>query len=237
MKVLITHLTRMRYPRICVAGLDEAGHYVRPVVGKQEVLDLKAVGGGLLGLGNWIDLGWHRFRNSPQPPEVEDCYFKLSNARLVGKASPEEFWSHLNRSAKNSLGAIFGEQFRVKETALGYTLVLPAGQGKASLGDFLVEGFDLSIKPHAYEGELKLRGVFRVGGVELSVAVTDLRFYNWRGGAFQLDTAKVQEVRRKLGKTRVILGLGLSRAIGEGLEKWHWLQVNGVHLERDPLWK
>jgi len=237
MRVLITHLTRMSYPRVCVAGLDEDGRYIRPVVGRHEILNLEAVDKGLLELGNWIDLGGHEFR--PQPPEVEDCYFELANARLVGKASPKEFWFYLKRSAKKSLDAIFGEKLDVRETSLGTTLALPAGVGKASLGDFLVEELDLVIRLHEYKGELKLRGVFAVGGLKLSVAVTDLRFYNWSKGAFRLDTQKVQEVRKKLGETRVILSLGLSRAKGFGNspETWHWLQINGVHLESEPLWK
>jgi hypothetical protein len=107
MKLLITHLTRMKYPRVCVAGLDEAGRYVRPVVGTQEVLDLEVVRSGLFRLGNRIELGWHKFRDPPRPPAVEDCYFKLSNASLIDRASPEEFWSYLNRSAKTSLDTIF----------------------------------------------------------------------------------------------------------------------------------
>ncbi len=235
MKVLITHLTRMAYPRVCVAGLDEAGHYVRPIVVKGEVLDLEAVRNGLLRLGNRIDLGWHRFRDPPQPPEVEDCYFSLSKARLVNRVSPEEFWSDLKRSAKGSLDAIFGEQLRPRKTSLGYTLVLPTGQGKASLGDLQVEEFDLLLQE--YEGELKLRGVFVFDRSKqiLSLPVTDLRFYDQGKDGFQLNMEKVEKVRGKLGRTQIILSLGFSRPFGP--ESWHWLQINGVHLESDPLWE
>ncbi len=232
MKLLITHLTRMKYPRVCVAGLDEAGRYVRPVVGRQEVLDLELVRRGLLRLGNRIELGWHNFRNPPQPPAVEDCYFKLSNASLIDRASPEEFWSCLNRSAKTSLDTVFGDQLRPEKTSLGYTIVLPPGQGKASLGDFWVEEFDLSVKEYK-EGELKLRGIFTYDQLKLCVAVTDLRFYSWKEDKFQLNIEKVREVRDKLKETQVILSLGFSR----DFEGKHWLQINGVHLESDPLWE
>lgn len=235
MMIVVTHLTRMRYPRICVAGLDREGHYVRPVVGRDEVLTLEAVKRGALQLGSQIDLGWHKFKEPAYSPEVEDCYFRLANAKRIRNLPAGEFWSLLSESARENIFEIFGHGYLRPH---GRTMAVAANSGVASLGDLWVDRFDLTVE--LYEDGQKLRGVFNVEGVgRLSAAVTDLRFYSEADGKYVLDTDKVKQLRDKLPNSRVILSLGLSRAMArkEGEEPLHWLQINGVHIEEDPLWQ
>ncbi|MDT7919405.1 MAG: hypothetical protein RQ868_02295 [Meiothermus sp.] len=235
MKVVVTHLTRMKYPRICVAGLDDNGRYLRPIVGKAEQITIKLVKSGVLRLGYQIDLGWHKFKEPPQPPEVEDCYFKIANVRVIRQLSPDEFWSYLASSARESVSEIFGNALRPHST----TMAIPANKGVASLGDLWVDRLELVIEE--YNGQPKLRGRFIVDEERrLSVAVTDLRFYIEADGEYRLDIDKVSKVQESLQKTRgrVVLSLGLSRAKAarDGEVPMHWLQINGVHSEEDPLW-
>ncbi|MER3480017.1 MAG: hypothetical protein C4327_05875 [Meiothermus sp.] len=117
-------------------------------------------------------------------------------------------------------------------------MVVAANSGVASLGDLWVDRFDLTVE--RYEGGQRLRGRFNVEGVgRLSAAVTDLRFYLEADGKYALDTEKVEQLRDRLPNSRVILSLGLSRAMApEGEEEpLHWLQINGVHIKEDPLWQ
>ncbi|MCS7195147.1 MAG: hypothetical protein NZ849_09610 [Meiothermus sp.] len=233
MKLVITHLTRMGYPRVCVAGIEPvSGRYIRPVTGREEPLTLDAVHSGLLRLGQVIELG--PCRVGGRPPEVEDCWFSLGKAQVVEQLSPKAFWSRLEASAQGSLAEVFGEGLRPHRT----TLALPAGTGRASLGDLRVEGLRLRVEVH--QNQASLRAHFRVSDCpdELSVAVVDLRFYKaWGSCGYRLDVGKVNWVNRALRSSRAILSVGLSRAkaLG-GQEPLHWLQVNGVHLESDPLW-
>jgi hypothetical protein len=224
----------MGYPRVCVAGIELAsGRYVRLVTRKEEPLTLEAVDSGLFRLGQVVELG--AYRVGGRPPEVEDCHFSLGKARAVEQLTPKEFWSILKASARESLVEVFGDGLRPHRT----TLALPVGAGKASLGDLAVEGLRLRLEMR--ENQPRLRARFRVPDFleELSVAVTDLRFYKAYGdsGVYRLDIGKVNWVNHALRKSRVILSVGLSRpkALG-GREPLHWLQVNGIHLESDPLW-
>lgn len=60
MRIVITHLTRMEAPRICVAGIDtDAGGHVRPTTGRSHPLtrELLAEQGGPYALGALVDLG------------------------------------------------------------------------------------------------------------------------------------------------------------------------------------
>lgn len=225
-RVVITHLTRMDHPRVCVAGIDvDSGQYIRPVTWKSQPLTLEAVKSGLLRLGQMIELGSCRMVGSP--PEVEDCLFSLQEARALGQVTPEEFWSRLADSAQESLEQVFGEELR----RYGATLALPEGRGKASLGDVWVEGFRLVLRK-GNDGRPRLRGRF----AGLSVAVTDLRFYE--SSTYGLEVERVNWVNRTLRDSRAILSVGLSRPMKreQDPEPLHWLQVNGVHLECEPLW-
>jgi hypothetical protein len=211
MKIVITHLTRM------------------------DQITMEVVSSGVLRLGCQIDLGWHKFKEPPQPPEVEDCYFKLANVRVIRQLSPDEFWSYLASSARKSVVEIFGDALLLHRT----TMAIPANKGAASLGDLWVDRLELVIEE--YNGQPKLRGRFIVDEERrLSVAVTDLRFYIEADGEYRLDIHKVSKVQESLQKTRgrVVLSLGLSRAKAarDGEVPMHWLQINGVHLEEDPLW-
>lgn len=235
MKIVVTHLTRMKYPRICVAGwgIDLQKH-IRPVVGKGDILDIDKL--KMFALGNVLDLGWNQERGTP--PEVEDYYFKLRNMKYMSRMAVGAFWQQLESISQSSLKAVFGEEIRSQ----GRTWIVPEHKGKASLGEVLVSAAQLRIEE--YKGEQKLRVGFQLSSGEntssLSVAVTDVRFYNPNKSSWQLNMNKVKLVKNMLQDgSKVILGLGLSRAkaFNEDEEATHWLQVNTIHVESNPLWQ
>jgi hypothetical protein len=234
MKIVVTHLTRMKYPRICVAGWGiDVRRHIRPVVGKGDVLDVDKL--KMFALGNILDLGWNQERGTP--PEVEDHYFKLRNMKFVSKMSASVFWQQLESASQPSLKAIFGDEIRSQRR----TWIVPEHKGKASLGEILVSSVDLRIEK--YKSEQKLRMGFQLSSGEdtnsLSVAVTDVRFYRVEKNSWQPDMDKVEQVKDMLKKNpKVILGLGLSRAKAfNDEEATHWLQVNAIHVESHPLWQ
>lgn len=230
LRILISHLTRMTYPRICIAGIEEnTGIHVRPITGRKDTLEFSQVG-SLFQLGRLIDVGWNLQR--PNPPEVEDCYFKPSNVTRVTDLGQFDFWQSLEVVAESSLNAIFGDELHPS----GRTLAIPNGRGIASLGELRAKNVRLVVEK--WDGVAKLRMTFddtqaRSG---LRVAVTDLRFFKPVDGQFVVQEDVVDFINQKLTSVQeVILSVGLSRAFAEKNNE-HWLQVNGIHLESDPLW-
>ncbi|MGL4612202.1 MAG: dual OB domain-containing protein [Trueperaceae bacterium] len=231
MNILITHLTRMNYPRICIAGLNlQSNSFIRPVVGKGDVLDISQM--KLFGLGNIVELGWNQMLGNP--PEVEDCYFKLRNAKLQQELNPREFWNVLEKSVATSLTDIFGEELQQEKS----TLIVEEQKGRASLGHISVSALELRVN---VKNDLqKLRAVFSHSKLKLSVPVTDLRFYQEIDGQWLLNRETVDRVNDLMSeKPAIVLSVGLSRAksFSDDENAKHWFQVNGIHLESDPLWK
>lgn len=72
----------------------------------------------------------------------------------------------------------------------------------------------------------------------LDLSVTDLRLC--KDDCATLDEGLVKDVAQRLQRSReVILGVGLTRAFrrDENADAFHWVQVTGIHLEADPLWR
>jgi hypothetical protein len=227
LRILISHLTRMKYPKICIAGIEvNTGIHVRPVI-ENKNLDLSQVE-SLFQLGRVIDLG--QYTTNRNVPEVEDCFFVLANVIQVSDLAPPQFWNSLKAVAKPSLNQIFGDDLHSPN---GHTLAIPKGCGIASLGELCVSNLRLVITN--WNDDLKLRAEFSDSeiNISLSVPVTDLRFYEHIDGNFVVKTQVVNFVNKILSSNQVaILSVGLSRVFKDE----HWLQVNGIHLESDPLW-
>ncbi len=102
MRIVVNHVTRMRSPRICVAGINpETLEHVRPVTRMGEVLtrDMLRKDGGPFGPGALVELG--SVVPSPRAPEMEDHRFVASRAKRLEDVSDETYLGLL----KNSLAA------------------------------------------------------------------------------------------------------------------------------------
>ncbi len=230
MRIVVDHLTRMRAGCICVAGIDLDTHeHVRPVLqdgqlGRRLLLSR----GGLFDIGCVVDLG-HVFRMG-QPPELEDHQFTPRYARRIGAMAASVYWELLEEVARPDLAALFGPGLY----AHGSGYAVDIGRGKASLGLLrLAEPPLLTITEH---GKVRIRLVDR--GRTAWLSVTDLRLCE-----DDHTTVRVELVRHVQNRIRqgvgVILGVGLGRAWSQGADdkERHWLQVNNLHLEDDPLWQ
>jgi hypothetical protein len=227
MQILLAHITRMTYPRICLAGIEiQTGIHIRPITGRKDILDFSLL--EHFQLGTIIDLGWYAPR--PTPPEVEDCFFKPSSVQFIEKLLPPTFWSMLDAVAVNSLTDIF-ENHLVEH---GTTMYVNPNTGMASLGELRVEKARLVLHPDSQ----KLRLRFRVPTQELSLPVTDLRFFIVKNDTYVPAIETIKWVNHELQSSSLILSLGLSRAWSNNAEPArHWLQVNGLHLANYPLWE
>lgn len=232
MRIVVTHLTRRQPGFICVAGLDTStGQHVRPVLGADEALGvhLLAGGGGPFRLGAEVDLGPVTPRGVP--PAVENVLFDAKRASRVSDLAPHEFWALLESVAKRSLRGIFGEELHPE----GRTAALDAGRGLASLGCLRPSRLlRVYVDPYG-----NCRVALADGDCSYSrVALADLRAHEPREWTPR-DRVVSDLADRALRGEGVLLSVGVPVAAwqkpGDDVER-HWLQVNNIHLEHDPLW-
>lgn len=236
-RIVVTHLTRVRGGYICVAGLDlETRRHVRPVLAAGPLpFDLLARYGGPFDIGRVVDLG--PARPAPQPPHVEDYLFAVAQLK-PGEALPGgEFWNLLRGATRRTLGEIFGECLKpIGRNSRGTEV----GQGRASLG-CLVPGSPPRLWCTEARGSKpgRIRITLGQGQTQVILGVTDLRLY--RHDHMTPDPRCIRRVADRLASAdAVILGVGLTRpfaASSHAAREYHWLQVTNLHFPGDPVWE
>jgi hypothetical protein len=229
MRMVVTQLTRMRAPRICVAGIDpDTGRHVRPTTASEHplTLELLAEEGGPFALGALLELG--AVTPDPRPPESEDHLFDPKSARLLGQLSSARYLELLSGHAHDRLHKIFGDELMRH----GRNYAIDKGCGTASLGVLRARR-----RPHLQvDGYGKLRLRLRGEGRPASLPVTDVRFVESDHSTIRTEVVADVGARMRRG-IEALLMLGLARAFqaqGDEHER-HWLQVNGICMEDRPL--
>jgi hypothetical protein len=198
------------------------------LAGRRLDRELLLKAGGPFDIGALVELGETQHR--PSPPETEDYLFSREGASLVRDLGARQFWNLLSRNAEQDLRSIFGNALR----AHGASAVVDLNEGRASLGCLSLKVAPrIEINPWG-----RLRAHLTDGRFNLDLSVTDLRLYH---DDYRTPRRKLVDeiVRRTEAGVEVILAVGLTRPFRkEGDTKsYHWLQVNNVHLEDDPIWK
>lgn len=225
-EIVVNHLTRMSGGHVCVAGLDRDGQHVRPVLPHGRLpRDLVADYGGPFSVGAVVELDHAMPR--PTSPEVEDHVFDPDRARRVRSADKDKLWRFLGELASGSLIEIFGDTLDRD----GLTASMPLETGRASLGVYRP-----AQRPTLDRSFGRLRVV--VNDRELgtmSLALTDLRLYDLESDS--VDERRVALLEDRLRRREVLLSVGVGRPWArDGDVPKHWLQVNNVHLDDNPLW-
>ncbi len=230
MRIVVNHLTRMRAGCICVAGIDlDTREHVRPVLQDGQLGRHLLLGrGGLFDIGCVVDLG--RVYRNGRPPELEDHQFAPRYARRIGTMAPAAYWELLDEVARTDLAALFGPDLY----ACGRGYAIDLDKGSASLGLLrLTESPLLTVTEHD-----KVRIRLTDQGRTASLPITDLRLYEDDHATPRRGL--VQQIQDRIGQgVDVILGVGLGRAwkrTDDDRER-HWLQVNNLHVQDDPLWR
>ena len=235
MRILVNHLTRMHGGHICVAGVEvETRRHLRPVPRSGGLSShLLARYGGPFDMARVVDLG--SLRGKPDKPHVEDRVFAPSRARFERSVSAHEFWDVLHYLAKRRLRDIFGSALRAVGRLRYGTDV---GRGLASLGCFRPHSPPELYLTTGREGKPQIRMKVSDGEIRADAGVTDLRLY--KADHATPDPEVVRGVAKWIAESDcVILSLGLTRKYrpSEDSDYIHWLQVNNIHLEEDPLWQ
>lgn len=221
MRILVDHLTRMAAGYICVAGVDDRGCHIRPVLGTRIPANHLKERGGVFAIGAIVDIG--HTTPTGQSPEVEDHAFDLVRASHVADDT-DRMWTHLMADAELSLVDIFGHEL----TKTRRSAYVPPGAGRASLGTF-EPGYRPKVFIDSY-GKIRCE-IVDPGLGELNLSVTDVRLYN--GDAWASNGSAVQRIATRIerGETvRLSVGLGRAHTISSFGITGHWLQVNNVHF-------
>jgi hypothetical protein len=229
-RILVNHLTRMQPGYFCVAGVDvDTLHHIRPVLSHGRLtIDLLSTVGGPFDVGSVVDLG--PTTNTGRAPELEDHRFDPSGARWLFDDDPDDFWDALGGVTRESLEGIFGPELELWDESG----TVDVGEGRASLGCLKPEKQPWLYVDH--RGTIRMVLDYLIPSVDLSV--NDLRLYERDGRTPRRNL--VAGVQRRLDAgVETILSVGLTRPFqkwGDTAER-HWLQVNNIHLEDDPLWQ
>lgn len=199
MRILITHLTRMSHPNICVAGLTREGQHIRPIP-IETTLARSHLNqcGGIFDVGAVIELD--DVEDVGLPPEFEDRLFSLAAATFQLRLKADDFWRFQLKTSKTNLVTIFGTDL----ARIGSSLIVPLGKGIASLGCLRP-----NTRPKLFvdkRGKVRMRMLHE--GATLFLPVTDVRLY-------KDDHQSVNEQRLEwLNRTisfNDLLGVGLGR--------------------------
>lgn len=216
--------------RICIAGIDPIDNrHIRPVTPASDPLTRRLLTdqGGPLEIGAIISLGDPT--PVPSPPEMEDHRVKARDLERVRTLDSDEYLGILDAASEPDLETAFGPELERR----GWKYAVDADHGNTSLAVIRAgRRVDLDIDDRF--GKLQLR--FNDPDPPTYLGVTDLRFFEADNQAISREV--VEDVRSRLRRgIGVYVMLGLARAFrAERDDRYrHWLQVNGLCLEDQPV--
>lgn len=230
MRIVVNHVTRMTFPRICVAGIDpETFAHVRPTTTTPtDPLTRKLLRkrGGPFGMAAVVDLG--AVAAEPTPPETEDHRFEITEARHVEDLADDEFLELLGEVCARDLARAFGPALE----RVGWKYAVEVGRGERSLAVIRARKRpELTVSDQFGRLQLRLDDV----NPPTYLPVTDVRFYEADQETIKMDV--VDDVSRRLKSgIDAFLMLGLARAYKAANDdrERHWLQLNGLCLFDKP---
>jgi hypothetical protein len=234
-QIVITDLTRMQVPKVCIAGYSRDERCIRPIIPFQ-------------GIGEWflykddclvirpfgvVELDF--VRHVPEAPHTEDWEINRFHRRLVTAQLPDKKKLNLlERTVSDSVTGIFGAEIH---DDLGF--YVKAGEGERSLGTVR----PAEITDLIYEAKPGDKWDYRIvfkdqAGQAYRLAITDLAYRHYLDyGRGQLNYAPNELTSRLMGffnQRTTFLRIGLARA-WEKFPDRCYLQVTGIHTSPDYL--
>lgn len=231
--VIITDLTRMKEKRVCIAGYDENGNCIRPVLPPPGIKENKLYLRGSHVISPFSVVEFDLLKHLPQPPHTEDYLYNPKSIRFIKHLDEKRKREILTKTLFENVSAIF--EVPVLSDPGHYII---DGQGPRSLGTIQPRRVIKAIHEKSPEGMCKYRLNFIDGqGKSYRLTITDLtwRYYNDR----LRDEGKTpqqisSDLTATLMKSEVFLRIGLAR----GWEKFPdrcFLQITGVYSFPDYL--
>ena len=235
-QIVITDLTRMREPKVCIAGYTREATCRRPVVPFRGIPEWFLSKDDRLIIRPFAVVEFDFLRQVPEAPHTEDWEINRFHRRLITpQLSEDKKLRLLEKTASQSVAEIFGAEIRQD---LGY--YLKSGEGSRSLGTIRpAEITDLIYAPKDDGNKWDYRLVFKDQAAQTyRLAVTDLTYRHY------LDYGRVQvkypleelipRLTRIFNQRNTFLRIGLARLWEEYPDRCY-LQITGIYTFPDYL--
>jgi hypothetical protein len=231
--IVITEVTRMQEGRVCIAGYDQQGNCLRPVLPPPGIHESSLYSGTHLITFPSAKVEFEFTQPTPQPPHTEDIRYNPASIRFIER-QPEERWHKmLQATVSPSVSAIFEQPIL---TDPGHYIM--DGQGAHSLGTIRPAHIIQVIHELSLENKWQYRLRFEDGtGAAYRLTITDLawRYYCDRQRAQGETPAHVAaSLLHVLQTSEAYLRVGLAR----GWDKFPgrcYIQLTGIHTFPDYL--
>lgn len=229
----ITDLTRMQAGRVCIAGYDERGRCIRPVLLYPGISEqsLRIGNRALVFPSALVEMVF--VEAVPRPPHTEDIAYDPASLRFMQRLPAKVWCSLLKSTLSTSVATIF--QQPILNTPGHYVM---NGQGARSLGTIRPRYIDQALYQQDATGQwqYRLQFVDQQGDIyRLSVSDLAWRYfhdYQLRQG---LAPAYISAAITKwLQDNEVFLRVGLARGWAKFPDRCY-LQITGVHTFPDYL--
>ncbi|MFU8772183.1 MAG: dual OB domain-containing protein [Anaerolineales bacterium] len=232
-RLAITDLTRMQAGRVCIAGYDQHGRCIRPVLPPPGIMEQSLFVNNNLIIYPFSMVEYDLVRPISKPPHTEDYSYDPTTVRYVKRLDEGERREILNKSLSKSVEEIFGQPIR---TGPGHFVL--DGQGSRSLGTIRPNRIIKAIYEQESGGSIRYRLGFEDDAKDiywLSVADLTWRYYCDFQRRKGLPYQKIGNALTGLFlSNEVYIRIGLARSWAKYPERCY-LQVTGIYSFPDYL--
>jgi hypothetical protein len=231
-QLIITDVTRMQEGRVCIAGYDQNGRCVRPVLPPPGIYESNLYSKGQLIVFPFAVVMFDLQQQIVEPPHTEDWRYDPTSVSFVRKLDEKQRRETLEKTLFPDLAAIFEVPIL---SGPGHFVM--AGQGPRSLGTIQPKQILEALYRHI-ESKWDYRLHFVDGNDKTyRLGVTDLswRYYNdfqFNGGHSADEISAT--LTRKLRSNQVYLRVGLARHWEKYPDRCY-LQLTGIYTFPDYL--
>jgi hypothetical protein len=231
--IVITEVTRMQNDHVCIAGYDQQGHCLRPVLPPPGIHESTLYSGPRPVIFPSAKVEFEFTQPTPQPPHTEDIRYNPAAVRFIERQPGERWRKMLEVTLSKSVSEIFEQPIHSEH---GHYIM--DGQGPRSLGSIKPAHITQVIHELSPEKKWQYRLRFEDGtGAAYRLTITDLTWryycdYQRTQGEAPADIAT--SLLRILQASEVYLRIGQAR----GWDKFPgrcYIQLTGIHTFPDYL--
>ena len=223
----VTDVTRMQEGRVCVAGYDESGNCIRPVLPPPGIHESSLYAHGRPIVFPFAVVEYELLHPDPRPPHTEDWRYEPSSVRFIKRLDERQQQELLARTLFPSISALF--DVPILSDPGHYVL---DGQGPRSLGTIRPQRVMRALYEQSAEGKWRYRLGF-VDGSNASywLTITDLtwRYYSDHLGSTGRTPGDISSHLTSILKSGdTYLRIGLARGWQQFPDRCY-LQITGVY--------